>query len=107
MRCGRKDPYGAVTLLVAYLGVRRHLGSPLFVNQGTGQAITRGWFCNKRRLCLDYLGWNQLPINTHSFRAGRATDLFDSNNSDSYIQEVGRWSSNAFKRYIRPHYVLA
>ncbi len=66
-----------------------------------------GVFVMNLRLCLDYLGWNQLPINTHSFRVGRATDLFDSKHSDSYIQEVGRWSSNAFKCYIRPHYVLA
>ncbi len=106
MRCRGKDTYCPVTLLVAYLGVRRHLGGPLFVKHGTGQAITRGWFCNKRRLCLDYFGWNQLPITTHSFRAGRATDLFDSKHSDSYIQKVGRWSSNAFKRYIRPLNVL-
>ncbi len=33
VRCRGKDPYCPVTLLVAYLGVMRHLGGPLFVNQ--------------------------------------------------------------------------
>ena len=38
---------------------------------------------------------------THSFRIGAATSAKDAGISDTHIQILGRWKSNAFKQYIR------
>ena len=38
---------------------------------------------------------------THSFRIGRATDLFKSNVSVDNIKHLGRWKSNAIYKYLR------
>ena len=38
---------------------------------------------------------------THSFRIGRATDLFKSGVSVENIKQLGRWKSNAVYRYLK------
>ena len=45
---------------------------------------------------------NRHHYNTHSFRIGAATSASPANISDTHIQMLGRWRSNAFQRYIRP-----
>ena len=42
-----------------------------------------------------------LNLNTHSFCIGGATAASAAGIPDSTIQILGRWSSNAFKNYIR------
>ena len=39
--------------------------------------------------------------NTHSLRAGRATDLAIVGTPDAIIKETGRWTSNAYVKYVR------
>ena len=39
---------------------------------------------------------------THSFRIGRATDLFKAKTCVEDIKQLGRWKSNAVYRYLRP-----
>ena len=39
--------------------------------------------------------------NTHSFRIGGATAAASDGISDSTIQILGRWSSDAYRRYLR------
>ena len=39
-------------------------------------------------------------INTHSFRAGGATNLANLGVPDYVIQIMGRWRSDAYKRYL-------
>ena len=38
---------------------------------------------------------------THSFRIGRATDLYKSGSSIETIKEIGRWKSNAVYKYLK------
>ena len=95
-----------VQLLLDYLAVRPRCSGPLFLS-ASNKLITRWWLLKMLRFCLSYLGWDNLAVNTHSFRIGRATDMFAQNYSDSYIQHVGRWASDAFKRYLRPQKVFA
>ena len=45
---------------------------------------------------------NKQLYNTHSFRIGAAAFASLANLSDTQIQVLGRWRSNAFQRYIRP-----
>jgi hypothetical protein len=40
--------------------------------------------------------------NAHSFRIGRTTDLALEGFSSEMIRLLGRWSSDAYLRYIRP-----
>lgn len=40
---------------------------------------------------------------SHSFRIGMATELANQGFSNEKIQELGRWTSNSFLTYIRPH----
>ena len=41
------------------------------------------------------------PLTTHSFRAGMATMMAEAGCSDDQIQLAGRWSSDAFKLYVK------
>ena len=51
---------------------------------------------------MEALKLNKRDYNTHSFRIGAATSASLANISDTHIQMLGRWQSNAFQRYIRP-----
>ena len=41
------------------------------------------------------------PLTTHSFKAGMATMMAEAGCSDDQIQLAGRWSSDAFKLYVK------
>ena len=41
------------------------------------------------------------PLTTHSFRAGMATMMAEAGCTDDQIQLAGRWSSDAFKLYVK------
>ena len=41
------------------------------------------------------------PLTTHSFRAGLATMMAEAGCTDDQIQLAGRWSSDAFKLYVK------
>ena len=73
----------------------------------SGTAITRGFvmkWLSKLVACSSFSG---RKINTHSFRIGRTTDLvLKGGVSDAYIRHVGRWSSDAYRQYIRSIVVL-
>ena len=44
--------------------------------------------------------------NTHSFRFGRATDMARLGYTDIQIAMAGRWSSTAYKKYIKPYIIV-
>ncbi len=52
------------------------------------------------------LGWNKTCYHSHSFRIGRATMWAQQGYNEMQIQAMGRWKSDAFKRYIRPAQVV-
>ena len=60
--------------------------------------------CQLRRLLketIQSLGLDQNLYDTHSFRIGRATDLFKSGVDIDNIKQLGRWKSNAVYKYLR------
>ena len=51
---------------------------------------------------LTHLNYDATLYNTHSFRIGRASDMATEGYSENQIAMVGRWNSDAYKRYIKP-----
>ena len=74
---------------------------PLFSNV-RGAPYYRDKFCSILRSALSLSGVpDGAKIRSHSFRIGGASYAAKSGMSDSQIRYLGRWSSNAFLKYIR------
>ena len=66
-----------------------------------GSPLVRNDFNTVLKRCV---GFVDLPVqffSAHSFRIGAATSAAMLGVSDAMIRNMGRWSSNTFKRYIR------
>ena len=66
-----------------------------------GKPIKTTHFTSKLKLALAAIGEDASKFNSHSFRIGAATFWASQGNSELEIQRLGRWQSNAFKKYIR------
>lgn len=88
-------PLCPVTLMREYL--QRHPSStgPLFV-WSVGRYLIRSDIVLLLRRCFP----NNVRLNTHSFRIGGASAAASAGVPDSQIQLLGRWSSDAYRRYI-------
>ena len=73
----------------------QHNSGPLYTFTN-GQYLTRSYLSQ-----LIQQIWPNSNLNTHSFRIGGASSAAAAGISDSTIQILGRWSSNAYHRYIR------
>ena len=67
-----------------------------------GSVMNRYRLAKKLKEALDFCGEDSSLYNIHSLRIGRATQLANDNISDAAIRSAGRWSSNAYIKYIRP-----
>lgn len=94
-----------VDTIHAYLQLARPQGGALFQFRDR-QPVTRQYFQTQLHKALGVIGINITQFNTHSFRIGAATEAVSRLGlPDHEIQRLGRWSSNAFKSYIRsPHF---
>ena len=63
--------------------------------------ITRSFFNSQLQLSLKFAGLNVKNYKSHSFRIGAATTAWAKGFSEEQIQQMGRWNSKAFKKYIR------
>ena len=84
-----------VRALFSYIQIHPSLTGPLFVFND-GRFLTREDIVNLLFRCF-----GSTNINTHSFRIGGASAAASAGISDSTIQILGRWSSDAYKRYLR------
>ena len=89
-----------VTALSEYLKIRPK-GSPYLFLGESGKPVQRASLAATLKTAIDRLGRDPAKFNTHSFRAGRATDLAAEGAPEAVIRETGRWHSNAFLNYIR------
>lgn len=90
-----------VKAVLSYLAKRNSQPGPLFITK-EGKAWTSTMFRIAFKSLLTELKLDKQCYNTHSFRIGAATSASLANMSDTHIQLLGRWRSNAFQRYIRP-----
>lgn len=89
-----------VHALQNYLRLRGTYSGPLFCH-GTGVPVTRHQFSAVLVKCMQHTSFDYNSYKSHSFRIGRATDLATSGLPASVIMKMGRWSSDAYKGYIR------
>ena len=87
-----------------YIRLRGRHAGPLFCFKDK-ISVSRQFFADKLQEDLSLLGYDNNSFNTHSFRAGRTTDLALEGASDRQIAIIGRWQSDAFREYIRPTHV--
>lgn len=73
---------------------------PLFVLEN-GQPLKRVTFIKHLRQVLTLCGFDYHLYNGHSFRIGAATSAAEKHIEDHLIKTMGRWSSDAYCRYIR------
>jgi hypothetical protein len=93
--------YCPVVALDQYLNLRSTSPGHLFLSE-SALPLTRNAFSLYLKSCLSMLGIPPHSYNTHSFRIGRATQLFQDNVPLQIIKSAGRWKSTAFLKYIRP-----
>jgi len=93
----------AVTSLVNYLGIRQSSRGPLFLFQD-GRPMSRSYFDKSLHKCLAFCGLDSSRYKGHSFRIGAASFAAEKGLSDAQIRSMGRWNSNAFRKYIRSNY---
>lgn len=86
--------------LSTYLKCRGAQEGPLFCNPA-GVPILRSQFDKVLKACLNFRGLNTERYKGHSFRIGRATECAMEGMSDAQIRNLGRWTSDAFRKYIR------
>ena len=89
-------PLCPVRSMIDFLNVHPTFTGPLFTFHNHSY-LTRVFLSNLMQRALP-----DLPsINTHSFRIGGASAAAAAGIPDSTIQTLGRWSSDAFRRYLR------
>ena len=75
--------------------------TPLFCFSN-GRPLTRLRLLKRLHRQLKQAGYQPHWYNTHSFRIGGATSAAEAGVSQATIQQLGRWRSQAYRRYIRP-----
>ena len=88
-------PFDAI---VSFLRVHPRCPGPLFT-LGDGSFLTRADIQSILRLSFPLV--DPAVIGSHSLRIGGASMLCSLGVPDATIQVMGRWSSNAFRRYLR------
>lgn len=90
-----------VRAMEAYVQFTNHLApeDPLFAYRG--KPMTRAAFSDHLSKALRFMGMDPKFYKAHSFRIGAATTAALNGVSDQAIKAWGRWSSDAYRRYIR------
>ncbi|XP_033001330.1 integrase/recombinase xerD homolog [Lacerta agilis] len=83
-----------------FLDLRPPGSGPLLVHED-GSRLARQQFTRVMRMAIGACGLPAKEFAAHSFRIGAATAAFHWGLSTDSIKTLGRWSSNAFKSYIR------
>ncbi len=101
-RCSSEpEVYCPVLALKEYIRVRPKGNVLLFVDRA-GRNLTRSMLVRVMKVIFSQAHLDTTLFNTHSFRTGRTTDLAAKGVSAEKIRVIGRWSSDAYMKYIRP-----
>lgn len=86
-------------ILSKYLALRGPSPGPLFIIHN--KPVTRQFFTQSLNQCLQYAGYDTSKYKSHSFRIGSATSAIERGATHEQVQQMGRWHSNAYRKYIR------
>ena len=75
-----------------------------FFTQEDGNVVNRYNLSLHLKNCLQLLNLPPSEFSLHSFRIGRTTELVETASTEQ-LKLLGRWSSDAYKKYIRPEVV--
>ena len=89
-----------VQSILDYIDLRGSADGPLFQTLD-GKPVTRTAFSELLSPAVRYCGLDPSRHKGHSFRIGAASHAAECGLSDTQICLLGRWSPDAFKRYIR------
>ena len=73
----------------------------IFFSYPDGSPMLRHEFDVSLKRLLEFCGYQTSAFKGHSFRIGAATAAALRGESDAQIRAAGRWTSDAFKKYIR------
>ena len=90
-----------VRLLTAFLQARHTHSDTLLIFQ-EGHTVSRHWFAKQLNTAIRFCGLDSERYKCHSFRIGAATWAAEHGHTDAQIRYLGRWQSDAFRKYIRP-----
>ena len=93
-------PLCPVNALKEFLEARPPSPEPLFITEDASPLLKEA-FVSEIRRALETAGLNPSLYAGHSFRIGAATSAAAAGIPAHMIQTLGRWSSDAFKLYIR------
>lgn len=89
-----------------YIAARPRGGEAFFARYD-GSPLVRSDFNTVVKRCVGFVDLPAKLFSSHSFRIGAATSAAVRGVSDAEIRNMGRWSSDAFRRYIRIDKILA
>ncbi len=96
-----KDTTCPVTAYRRYSRVRSSTSKYAFCRHD-GSLLSPSYVTTQLRKVLASVGRASQDFNNHSMRIGKATDMARQGFTDTQICMAGRWSSSAFKKYIKP-----
>ena len=88
-----------------FLKLRGPTPGYLFVHE-KGNVLTRQDFTDIFRSAIKQAGLLYRHLTPHSLRIGGTVHAFNKGFSETQIQELGRWKSHAFLKYLRQHKVI-
>lgn len=94
------SPLCPVRALASYLRLRSPGGGQLFLSSSSNP-LGVGEVRNVLSVLSSHLNLHKGCLTSHSFRIGAATTAAAIGISDEAIMRMGRWSSSAFRKYIR------
>ena len=94
-----KRSFNIVQILASYLNLRGFKPGPLFIYNG--KPVSRRFFNSILHSSLESANIRSDNIKSHSFRIGAVTMCIQKGYSYEQIQLMGRWKSEAVKRYAR------
>ena len=94
------SPYCPENALFEYLNSAKHTSGPLFQTVDA-LPISYSKVSAHLKSTVQFIGLDPDNFKGHSFRIGAATYAASLGFSDNLIQKLGRWNSDAFRRYIR------
>lgn len=88
-----------VHTLYEYLQIFGHQTGPLY-QFIEGKPVTYTFVSKNLQNTISFIGLNPALYKGHSFRIGAATHAAKLGFSENCIQKMGRWNSDAIRRYI-------